>query len=159
MTIHILKISALMLHTVKEHLSHLIPPARHRYQQTLVEWTDTSLRYSHWRMCFERLLQAFARWQPGILFDTAAQPILEYRWIDSYTQLTLQTQFKVATVYSIHTQSLAWCSTGLVGTQCTTQRDDGLCKPCALCSRSSWLHDNERFWCRLSWQFSYESSS
>ena len=47
------------------------------------EWTDTSLRYRHWRMCFERLLQAFARWQPGILFDIAAQPILEYRWIDS----------------------------------------------------------------------------
>ena len=36
-------------------------------------------------MCFEWLLQAFARWQPGILFDTA--------------------------VYSIHAQS--WCSTGL----------------------------------------------
>ena len=43
------------------------------------EWTDTSLRYRHWRMCFERLLQAFARWQPGNLFDIAAQPILEYR--------------------------------------------------------------------------------
>ena len=27
-------------------------------------------------MCFERLLQAFARWQPGISFDTGAQPIL-----------------------------------------------------------------------------------
>ena len=65
-------------------------------------------------MCFERLLQVFARWQPGILFDIAAQPILEYRWIDSYTQLSLRTQFKVATVYSIHTQSLSWCSTGLV---------------------------------------------
>ena len=65
------------------------------------EWTDTSLRYRHWRMCFERLLQAFARWQPGNLFDIAAQPILEYRWIDSYTQLSLRTQFKVATVYSI----------------------------------------------------------
>ena len=34
-------------------------------------------------MCFERLLQAFAGWQPGILFDIDAQPILEYRWIDS----------------------------------------------------------------------------
>ena len=44
-----------------------------------IEWTDTSLRYRHWRMCFERLLQAFARWQPGNLFDIAAQPILEYR--------------------------------------------------------------------------------
>ena len=44
------------------------------------EWTDTSLRYRHWRMCFERLLQAFARWQPGILFDIAAQPILEW-WV------------------------------------------------------------------------------
>ena len=30
-------------------------------------------------MCFERLLQAFARWQPGNLFDIAAQPTLEYR--------------------------------------------------------------------------------
>ena len=40
------------------------------------EWTDTSLRYRHWRMCFERLLQAFARWQPGILFDIGAQPSL-----------------------------------------------------------------------------------
>ena len=43
------------------------------------EWTDTSLQCRHWRMCFERLLQAFARWQPGNLFDIAAQPILEYR--------------------------------------------------------------------------------
>ena len=68
--------------------------------------TDTSLRYRHWRMCFERHLQVFARRQPGNLFDIAAQPILEYRWIDSYTQLSLRTQFKVATVYSIHTQSL-----------------------------------------------------
>ena len=39
-------------------------------------------------MCFERLLQAFARWQPGILFDIAAQPILEHRWIDSYSVFT-----------------------------------------------------------------------
>ena len=54
-------------------------------------------------MCFERFLQAFARWQPGILFDTAAQPILEYHRIDSYSQPSLQTQIKVATVYSIHT--------------------------------------------------------
>ena len=52
-------------------------------------WTDTSLRYRHWRMCFERLLQAFARWQPGISFDIGAQPILEYRWIDSYSQQSL----------------------------------------------------------------------
>ena len=61
----------------------------------------------HWRMCFERLLQAFARWQPGNLFNIAAQPVLEYRWIGSYSQLSLQTQFKVATVYLIHTQSLS----------------------------------------------------
>ena len=46
-------------------------------------------------MCFERLLQAFARWQPSILFDIDAQPILEYCWIDSYTQLSLRTQFKL----------------------------------------------------------------
>ena len=46
------------------------------------EWTDTSLRYRHWRMCFERLLQAFARWQPGNSFDIAAQPILDtVEWI------------------------------------------------------------------------------
>ena len=64
----------------------------------LVDWTDTSLRYRHWRMCFERLLRAFARWQPDILFDIAGQPILEYRWIDSYSQRSLQTQFKVVTV-------------------------------------------------------------
>ena len=88
------------------------------------EWTDTSLQYRHWRMCFEWLLQAFARWQPGNLFDIAAQPILEYRWIDSYTQLSLQTQFKVATVYSIHTQSLSWCSTGLVP-NVLPRRDEG----------------------------------
>ena len=27
----------------------------------LIYWTGTPLRYRHWRMCFERLLQAFAR--------------------------------------------------------------------------------------------------
>ena len=95
------------------------------------EWTDTSLRYRHWRMCFERLPQAFARWQPGNLFDIAAQPILEYRWMDSYTQLSLRTQFKVATVYSIHTQSLSWCSTGLVP-NVLPRRDEGSGKPCAV---------------------------
>ena len=96
------------------------------------EWTDTSLRYRHWRMCFERLLQAFARWQLcQILFDIAAQPILECRWIDSYTQLSLRTQFKVATVYSIHTQSLSWCSTGLVP-NVLPRRDEGSGKPCAV---------------------------
>ena len=31
------------------------------------------------KMCFERLLQAFARWQPGNFFNIAAQSILEYR--------------------------------------------------------------------------------
>ena len=97
----------------------------------LNEWTDTSLRYRHWRMCFERLLQAFARWQPGNLFDIAVQPILEYRWIASYTQLSLRTQFKVATVYSIHTQSLSWCSTGLVP-NVLPRRDEGSGKPCAV---------------------------
>ena len=43
-----------------------------RKDEWMNEWTDTSLRYRHWRMCFERLLQAFARWQPSILFDIAA---------------------------------------------------------------------------------------
>ena len=93
------------------------------------DWTDTSLRYRHWRMCFERLLQAFARWQPGILFDIAAQPILEYLWIDSYSQPSLRTQFKVATVCSIHTQSLSWCSTGLVLPYVLPRRDEGSGKP------------------------------
>ena len=59
--------------------------------------TDTSLQYSTAteKMCFERLLQAFARWQLDILFDIGAKPILEYRRIGSYTQLSLQTQFKL----------------------------------------------------------------
>ena len=95
-----------------------------------MNWYFIAVEYRHWRMCFERLLQAFARWQPGILFDIAAQPILEYRWIDSYSQLSLQTQFKVATVYSIHTQSLSWCSTGLVP-NVLPRRNEGSGKPCA----------------------------
>ena len=95
------------------------------------EWTDTSLRYRHWRMCFERLLQAFARWQPGNLFDIAAQPILEYRWIDSYTQLSLRTQFKVYGLYLAVVEARrsggrrrllprSWCDqlVGLVRTLC-----------------------------------------
>ena len=96
-----------------------------------IDWTDTSLRYRHWRMCFEWLLQSFARWQPSILFDIAAQPILEYHWMDSYSQPSLRTQFKVATVYSIHTQSLSWCSTGLVP-NVLPRRDEGSGKPCAV---------------------------
>ena len=43
--------------------------------------------------CFEKHIQAFARWRPDIVFDIAAQPILENRWIDSYSQPSLQTQF------------------------------------------------------------------
>ena len=82
-------------------------------------------------MCFERLLQAFARWQPDILFDTGAQLILEYRWIVSCSQPSLQTQFKVATVYSIHTQSQSWCSIGLVP-NVLPRRDEGSGKPCAV---------------------------
>ena len=108
---------------------HLTELSLHWNQTMLNEWTDTSLRYRHWRMCFERLLQAFARWQHGNLFDIAAQPILEYRWIDSYSQQSLRTQFKVAIVYSIHTQSLSWCSTGLVP-NVLPQRDEGSGKPC-----------------------------
>ena len=93
-------------------------------RQVLIDWTDTSFRYRHWRMCFERLRQAFARWQPGILFDIAAQPIFEYRWIDSYSQPSLRTQFKVTTVYSIPTQSRSWCSTGLAP-NVLPRRDEG----------------------------------
>ena len=54
------------------------------------------------------LKDVFRTTSSGNLFDIAAQPILEYRWIDSYSQQSLRTQFKVATVYSIHTQSLSW---------------------------------------------------
>ena len=82
-------------------------------------------------MCFERLLQAFTRWQLGILFDTGAQPILEYRWIDSYSQPSLQTRFKVATVYSIHNQSLSWCPTRLVP-NILPRRGEGSGEPCAV---------------------------
>jgi len=39
--------------------------------------------------------------------------VLEYSRIDSYSQPSLQTQFKAATVYSIHKQSLSWCLTGM----------------------------------------------
>ena len=63
--------------TKKNHF--LCTPNVWNRNEWMTEWTDTSLRYRHWRMCFERLLQAFARWQPGNLFDIAAQPILEYR--------------------------------------------------------------------------------
>ena len=68
---------------------------------------------------------------PAFYFDIVAQPILEYRWIDSYSQQSLQTQFKVATVYSIHTQSLSWCSIGLVP-NVLPRRDEGSGKPCAV---------------------------
>ena len=64
-------------------------PLRVGCSSTHNEWTDTSLRYRHWRMCFERLLQAFARWQPGNSFDIVAQPILEgCRSLDSSPCLT-----------------------------------------------------------------------
>ena len=53
------------------------------YLNEWMNWYFIAVKYLHWRMCFERLLQAFARWQPGIFFDIAAQPILEYRSIDS----------------------------------------------------------------------------
>ena len=43
---------------------------------------------------FQRLLPAFARWQPDILFDTGVQPILGCHWIVSYTQPSLQTQIE-----------------------------------------------------------------
>ena len=49
------------------------PTIINEWMNEWTHWTDTSLRYRHWRMCFERLLQAFARWQPGILFDIVAQ--------------------------------------------------------------------------------------
>ena len=69
------------------------------------EWTDTSLQNRHWRMCFERLFQAFARWQPGNLFDIAAQPILEYRELIVIHNCPCEHSSKLQTVYSIHTQS------------------------------------------------------
>ena len=44
----------------------------HRSRWWMNEWTDSDTSsggtiYRHWRMYFERLLQAFARWQPSIL--------------------------------------------------------------------------------------------
>ena len=63
-------------------------------------------------------------------------PILECRWIVISTQPSLQTQFKVATVYTIHTQSLSWCSTGLAP-NVLPYRDEGSGKPCAV-DRASW---------------------
>ena len=91
-----------------------------------LNWYFIAVEYRHWRMCFELLLQEFARWQPGILFDIAAQPILEYTvelsvFIHNHP-CKVQTQFKVATVYSIHTQSLFWCSTGLAPDVYTTPK-------------------------------------
>ena len=44
-----------------------------------MNWYFIAVEYRHWRMCFERLLQAFARWQPGILFDTA-HPWIPLNW-------------------------------------------------------------------------------
>ena len=104
-----------------------------RFQGWWWWWTDTSLRYSTaTEECvsndfFRHLLDD----SPASYFDIAAQPILEYRWIDSYTQQSLRTQFKVATVSSIHTQSLSWCSTGLVP-NVLPRRNEGSGKPCAV---------------------------
>ena len=98
------RLPARVIHWVCEKIDACMPPCvccvqatwaasatRRNLVSWLIDWTDTSLRYNHWRMCFERLLLAFARWQPGILFDIAAQPILEYRWIYSYSQPSLRT--------------------------------------------------------------------
>ena len=65
-------------------------------------------------------------------FDKGAWPILECHRIVSCTQLFLQT-VQVATVYSIHkqSQSLSWCSIGLV-TSVIPWRNDGSGKPCAV---------------------------
>ena len=46
----------------------------------------------------------------------------------THTQLSLQTQFYVTTVYSIHTQSLSRCSTGLVP-NVLPRRDEGSVSP------------------------------
>ena len=89
------------------------------YKPASVHWIELN-RYRHWRMCFERIFPAFARWQPGILYLTqmpspslnTVELIVIHNGRES--QPSLRTQFKFATVYSIHTQSLSWCSTGLV---------------------------------------------
>ena len=95
------------------------------------EWTDTSLRYS--TATGEYVSNDFFRHS---LDDNPASyltqvPILEYRWIVSFSQPSLRTQFKVATVYSIRTQSLSWCSTGLVP-NVLPRRDEGSGKPCSI---------------------------
>ena len=47
------------------------------------------------------------------LIYTSVWSILECQGIVNYSKPSLRTQFKVAAVYSIHTQSLSWCSAGL----------------------------------------------
>ena len=105
-------------------------PARQLLVMELsLKWTRKRIG-SQWRS--RRIADEIGSYLPIlILFDIAAQPILEYRWIDSYSQQSLRTQFKVATVYSIHTQSLSWCSTGLVP-NVLPRRDEGSGKPCAV---------------------------
>ena len=91
-------------------------------------WGYFTAVYRVWKMCFETS-SAFTRCQPDILFYTGAQPILEYRWIASYTQPSLlKTQLKIAIVYLIYTQSLSWYSTGLVP-NVQPPRDEGSGKP------------------------------
>ena len=78
--------------------------------QWMNEWTDTSLRYS--TATEECISNDIFRHS---LYDSPASYLTELPSpslntveliVIQYTQLSLRTQFKVATVYSIHTQSL-----------------------------------------------------
>ena len=78
--------------------------------------------------------------QPNILFDTSAQPTLECPWIDSYTHMYYTSaslpwvpiQFKVATLYSIHTYSRCVDVRQDVYPMYYPRRDEGSGKPCAV---------------------------
>ena len=73
-------------------------------------------------------------WQPDISFDTGVRPILELLVTDNRPckhSSTLQLSIR----YSIHTQSLSWCSTGLLLLDwyyVLPRRNEGSAKPCAV---------------------------
>ena len=123
-------------------------------------------------MCFERLLQAFARWQPGILFDIA-QPILEYRWIDNIhncpckhsSKLQLSIQFTPSrcldvrqdwykcyvvsmVLHQCHTTALKWLWDNLLWNSevwilLKKKKNDKVDDDCKLMTASWWLQDDD----------------
>ena len=81
---------------------------------------------------FERLLQSYPRWQPGILFDKAAQSILEYRWQGKlYTTVPANTVQSCNCLFDSHPVAIYdvrqnWYQIVL------PRRDEGSGKPCAV---------------------------